>query len=242
MGQLRSELLKQRSTETTLYLFLAMFGLVALAVTLHVVTLGADQLSTRTHQLEVFQVGSRAGMLFAGLVGALAITSEIRFGTIRPTFLVTPRRTPVVAAKLSIGAVAGIVFGVLAESLMIGDAVVAFAIRGIDIQLTGRDYLQLLAGGAAAAALWAAAGVGIGALVRNQVGAVVGLCAWVFLVESVTESFLPGVARLMPGGAGLALAGNSDDLSATVAVLLLFLYAGGASAAGWMTTLRRDVE
>jgi ABC-2 type transport system permease protein len=242
MGQLRSELLKQRSTETTLYLFLAMFGLVALAVTLHVVTLGADQLSTRTHQLEVFQVGSRAGMLFAGLVGALAITSEIRFGTIRPTFLVTPRRTPVVAAKLSIGAVAGIVFGVLAESLMIGDAVVAFAIRGIDIQLTGRDYLQLLAGGAAAAAMWAAAGVGIGALVRNQVGAVVGLCAWVFLVESVTESFLPGVARLMPGGAGLALAGNSDDLSATVAVLLLFLYAGGASAAGWMTTLRRDVE
>jgi hypothetical protein len=100
IGQLRSELLKQRSTQTTLYLFLAMFGLVALAVTMHVVAIGADDLSTRTRQLEVFQVGSRAGMLFAGIAGAIAITAELRYGTIRPTFLVTPRRGPVLAAKV----------------------------------------------------------------------------------------------------------------------------------------------
>jgi ABC-2 type transport system permease protein len=150
-GQLRAELLKQRSTQTTLFLFLAMFGLVALAVTLHVLALGASDLATRSHQLEVFQVGSRAGMLFAGLAGAIAVTAEIRYGTIRPTFLVTPRRGPVVAAKLAIGALVGFVFGLLAEGFMIGDATVAFAARGIDIQLTAGDYAQLLAGGAAAA-------------------------------------------------------------------------------------------
>jgi hypothetical protein len=80
MGQLRSELLKQRSTQTTLYLFLAMFGLVALAVALHVLTLDAADLSTRTQQLDVFQVGSRAGMLFAGLAGAIAITASCATG------------------------------------------------------------------------------------------------------------------------------------------------------------------
>jgi len=241
IGQLRAELLKQRSTQTTLFLFLAMFGLVALAVTMHVLALGAADLSTRSHQLEVFQVGTRAGMLFAGLVGAIAITAEIRYGTIRPTFLVTPRRGPVIAAKLAVSGLAGIVFGLLAEGLMAGDAGVAFAARGISNQLTGGDYLQVLAGGAAAAALWAAIGAGVGALVRNQVGALVGLCAWMFLVESVSEGFVPGAARLMPGGAGLALAGNNDELSAAVAVLLLVLYAAAVSAAGWVATMRRDV-
>jgi ABC-2 type transport system permease protein len=240
-GQLRSELLKQGSTQTTLLLFLAMFGLVALAVTMHVLALDVDQLSTRDHQLEVFQVGTRAGMLFAGLAGAIAITAEIRYGTIRPTFLVTPRRGPVLAAKLAVGVLVGIVFGLLAELLMAGDAAVAYAARGIDNQLTGGDYLQLLAGGGAAAALWAAAGVGIGALVRNQVGVLVGLCAWMFLVESVSESFVPDFARLLPGGAGLALAGNSDELSAALAALVLVLYAAAAAAAGWLATLRRDI-
>jgi ABC-2 type transport system permease protein len=241
IGQLRSELLKQRSTQTTLYLFLAMFGLVALAVTMHVLALSADDLSTRTHQLEVFQVGSRAGMLFAGLAGAIAITAELRYGTIRSTFFVTPRRSPVLAAKLAIGALVGIVFGLLAELLMTADAAVGLAARGIDNQLTAGDYLQLLTGGATAAALWAVAGVGVGALVRNQVAALVGLCVWMFVVESTSESFVPDFGRLLPGSAGLALAGNSDKLSAAVGALLLVLYAAAIAAAGWRATLRRDV-
>jgi ABC-2 type transport system permease protein len=211
-GQLRSELLKQRTTQTTLLLFLAMVGLVAFAVAMHVLALGTDQLSTRSDQLSVFQVGSRAGMLFAGLVGAIAITAEIRYGTIRPTFLVTPGRGLVLGAKLAVSALVGIVFGLLAEVLMAGAATVAFAARGIDNELTGGDYLQLLTGGAGAAALWAAGGVGVGALVRNQVGVVVGLCVWMFLVESTSEGFVPEVGRLLPGGAGIALAGNNEDL------------------------------
>jgi ABC-2 type transport system permease protein len=241
IGQLRSELLKQRSTQTTLYLFLAMFGLVALAVTMHVLALDADQLATRSHQLEVFQVGSRAGMLFAGLAGAIAITSEMRYGTIRPTFIVTPRRSPVLGAKLAVSALVGLAFGLLAEVLMTADAAVGFAARGIDNELGASNYVQLLTGGAAAAALWAAAGVGIGALVRNQVAALVGLCTWMFLVESTLEGFLPDFGRLMPGGAGLALAGNTDELSAAVGAVLLVLYAGAVAAAGWRATLRRDV-
>src|SRR5262249_62142947 len=98
IGQLRGELLKQRSTQTTLYLFLAMFGLVALAVTMHVLTLNAGDLASRARQLEVFQVGSRAGMLFAGLAGASAGTAETRYGTIGPTPRATPRPAPRIPA------------------------------------------------------------------------------------------------------------------------------------------------
>lgn len=240
-GQLRAELLKQRSTQTTLYLFLAMFGLVGLAVALHVLALGAASLSTRSDQLNVFEVGTKVGMIFAGLVGAMAITAELRHGTIRPTFLVTPRRGQVIAAKLVVSGMAGLVFGLLAEGLMAAAASVAFAARGIDGQLTGGDYLQLLLGGAAAAATWAVFGLGVGALVRNQAGTLIGLLVWMLLIENLVAGFVPGAGRFLPGAAGLVLAGNNDKLPAAVAALLLVLYAAAASAAGWLATLRRDV-
>jgi len=243
IAQLRSELLKQRSIPTTLYLFLAMVGFVALAVALHVLALGKSGLSTHSHQLAVFEVGTRAGMIFAGLAGALVITAEIRYGTIRPTFLVTPSRGPVIAAKLAAGGLAGIVFGLLAEGLMAAAATIAFSARGIPNQLTAGDYAQLLAGGAAAAGLWAVLGVGVGALVRNQVATLVGLLSWMFLVEGTSENFVPGAAKLMPSATGLSLAGAGGEhkLSVAVAALLLVAYAAAASAAGWVGTLRRDV-
>src|SRR5262245_65702616 len=111
-----------------------MIGLVALASPLHVLAPSASDLASLKHQLQVFEVGTRVGMLFAALVGAMAITAEIRYGTIRPTFLVTPTRGPVLAAKLAVGAAAGIVFGLLAEVLMAGAATVALSARGTDTQ------------------------------------------------------------------------------------------------------------
>jgi hypothetical protein len=62
-----------------------------------------------------------------------------------------------------------------------------------------------------------------------------------FLVESVSEGFVPNAAKLMPGGAGLSLAGNEHKLSLGVAALLLIIYTAAAATAGWVTTLRRDV-
>lgn len=241
-GPLRAELLRQRSTQTTLALFLAMSGLVGLAIALHVITPAASQLATRSDQLTVFEVGTRIGMLFAALVGALAITAEFRNGTIRPLFLVTPRRWPVIAAKLAVSGLVGLLFGLAAEALMACAASAAFAARGIDVQLTAGDYTQLLVGGMAAAALWATIGLGVGALVRNQVGTLVGLCAWLLLVEHLIE-LAPDAGQFTPGSAGLALATQTSgtQLAAAVAAAALLLYAVAASAAGWLATLRRDV-
>jgi ABC-2 type transport system permease protein len=242
-GELRSELLKQRSTQTTLFLFLAMVGLVGLASALHVLAPAASDLASRKHQLEVFEVGTRVGMLFAALVGAMAITAEIRHGTIRPTFLVTPRRGRVLAAKLAVSALAGLGFGLLAEGLMAAATTVALSARGIDNRLSGGDYAQLLAGGTAAAALWATIGLGVGALVRNQVATLVGLCAWMLVVENLLLPFVPDAGRFTPGAAGLALAGRTADklLAPTPAALVLVFFAVAVAAAGWVATLRRDV-
>lgn len=246
-AQLRSELLKQRSTRTNLGLLAGMLGLVLLAVLLHGFGLRAESVSTTSEQLMVFGRGEFLGALFAALLGALSITGEIRHGTIRPTFLVTPRRGRVVAAKVWASMVIGAGFGLVASALAAGVGIAALRVRGIDLQLDGSDYALLVAGGAAAAALWAAIGGGIGAVVGSQVPTVVGVSAWLLFVEGLLVGDLTNVSetvgRFAPGALGMAASGQDPGtlLAPALGVLLLALYAVAAAAAGWVATTRRDV-
>jgi ABC-2 type transport system permease protein len=245
-AQLRSELLKQRSTGTSLALFANMVGLVLLAVLLHALGLGSEQLDSSSEQLMVLGRGEFLGALFAGLLGALSITSEIRHGTIRPTFLVSPRRGRVVAAKVWASALIGTGFGLAASALAVGVGAAAFRARGIDMRLDGGDYALLLAGSAPATALWAVIGTGVGAVVRQQVPTVVGMSAWLLFVEGLLVGDVAGVAdvgRFAPGAAAAAITGQEPDtlLAPAAGLALLLVYAGTAAAAGSLATARRDV-
>ena len=244
---IRSELLKQRTTRTSLLLLLWMVGLLLLVVLLHVLSLSTEHLSTVDGQLKVVGWGTAVGALFASLLGAMSITAEIRYGTIRPTFLVTPRRERVIAAKLTASALTGLGVGLLAEALASAIEAAGLATRGIHIQLTAGDYLQLLAGGAIAGALFAAIGLGVGAVVRQQVGAVVGLCVWLLLIETTLIGNVPSAGKFAPGAAAGAIAGAIQTQSASklvapgIGALLLAAYAAIAAGAGAVLTNRRDV-
>jgi ABC-2 type transport system permease protein len=245
---LRSELLKQRTTRTNLTLLLYMFGLIALVVLLHVFSLPTDELGSLANQLQLLGWGTSIGALFAALLGALSITAEIRHGLIRPTFLAAPRRSRVIAAKVGASALAGVLVGLLAEAVTAAIVSAGLAARGIEIAVTAGDLAQLLAGGAAAAALFAAIGVGVGALVRNQVGAVAGLCVWLLLVETIVIGDVPSVGQFSPGASAGALAGAlqnvgpPDLLAPALGALLLAAYAAAAGAAGSIATERRDIN
>jgi ABC-2 type transport system permease protein len=246
-AQLRAELLKQRSTRTNLGLLIALLGLVLLAVLLHGFGLPADNVDSRSEQVDVVVGwGEKLGAVFAGLLGALSITSEIRHGTIRPTFLVTPRRARVVVAKILASVSFGAGLGLVATALAAAVGTAALRTRGIDNQLDGGDYALFLAGGTAAAALWAAIGVGIGALVRSQVPTLIGICAWLLFVEGLLVGDLTGVGdvgRFAPGAAAAAISGQDPDtlLAPAAGLVLLALYAAAASLAGRLATDRRDV-
>ncbi len=242
-AQLRSEFLKQRSTFTNLGLLLAMLALVLLAVLLHAVAVPADRLQTTSDQVQVFRFGALLGALFAGLVGALSITGEIRHGTIRPTFLVTPRRGQVVAAKIVISALIGTLFGLLAAVVAVGVGSAALGARGIPITLDAGDYTLMPLGGIAAAALWAPIGLGLGALLRNQVATLVSIFLWLLFIENLLVDFVPGVGKFAPGAAAAAITGLDREtlLAPAAGALLLVLYAATTAAAGWIATLRRDV-
>jgi ABC-2 type transport system permease protein len=242
---LRSELLKQRSTRTTLGLFVAMLLLVLLAVLLHGL-LPAQTLRSPNNQLTILGRGEFLGALFAGLVGALSVTAEIRHGTIRPTFLVSPRRARVVWAKVWACVLTGSVFGLTAGAVAVAAGAAAFRARGIDLRLDGGDYVLLVAGAMGAAALWAAIGVGVGAVVCHQVPTVVGICAWLLFVEGLLAGDLVGlgdVFKFLPGSAAAAISGQEPGtlLVPGLGLVLLGAYAAAAALVGALATSRRDV-
>jgi len=244
---LRSELLKQRTTRTNVGLALGLVGLLLFIVLLHAVNLPANELERRSGQLMVFGWGTAIGTLFAALLGALSITGEFRYGTIRPTLLTTPGRARVIAAKVCASALTGSVLGLLAGALAASSGSVALAARGIDIQLSVSDYALLIGGGAVAASFWAAIGVGIGALVRDQTVSIAGICAWMLLVEPLLLANLSDETRYAPAAAAGALAGATapmhlpDLFNPAIGALLLAVYATVIAAAGSTVMARRDI-
>ena len=244
-AQLRSELRKLRTTRTNLGLLLGLVGLILFGVIAGSFGTEAD-LWLLKNQRELISNGAFAAA-FAAMIGVLAMTSEFRHGTIRATFVFTPARTVVVAAKVLASALVGIVFGALGAALALGVGVVTIRGHGYDVLLDVGDVRQLLAGTIVMSALWATIGVGVGAVLRNQVLTIVGLFGWVFVVETLLVQQLPAVGRYAPGAAGTAMTGNTVSDS-TVELLppvaggvLLALYAAAFVAAGALVTSRRDV-
>jgi ABC-type Na+ efflux pump permease subunit len=98
-------------------------------------------------------------------------------------------------------------------------------------------------GGTAASALWAAIGVGIGAIVRDQVPTLIGISAWLLFVEGLFGENLVDVSKFAPGTLAMAVSGQEPGtlLAPGISLLLLFLYAAAAAVAGSIATTRRDV-
>jgi ABC-2 type transport system permease protein len=240
---LRAELLKQCSIPTTAALFAGMLGLVVLAVVLHAIGLPEADLSDRDNQLMVFGRGEFLAALFAALLGAMSITGEIRHGTIRPTLLAIPSRRRVIAAKAGTSALVAAGFGLAASMLAAGVGVAALAMRGIDVQLDGGDYALLVLGGTAASALWAIIGVGVGALVRDQVPTLIAISAWLLFVEGLFGGNLADISKFAPGTLGMAVSGQEPEtlLAPGLALALLVAYAAAAAGVGGLATERRDV-
>jgi ABC-2 type transport system permease protein len=242
IGQVKAELLKVRSTRTTLGLVVGMIALTLLIVLLSGLLTHADGLSSKQDQLTLFGNGGVA-LIFSALAGVLLITSEYRYGTIRPTFLFTPQRSSVLFAKFTAGLLAGLVFGAAAIGLALGIGSLILTARGIPSALDGGEITLLVTGGLAGIALRAAFGVGLGAIVRNQVGAVIGLLAWDFVINGLLFGLAPSVGRFMPTTAANALMGLKTRhlLSPAAGGAVLFAWTLALALAGVALTLRRDV-
>jgi ABC-2 type transport system permease protein len=240
--QLLAELRKMRSTRTNLGLLAGMVALILLTVLLNGFVTKKPELADLENQYGLLSAGTTAA-LFAALIGVMAITSEFRHGTIRPTFVVTPRRTHVLAAKVLASLLMGVLFGLAAIALSFGLGSAILSIRGIPLELERSDVVWLMLGTPALTAAWAAIGVGLGAVVRNQVFAVIGLIVWAMVIDNILVNLVPGVGSYTPGAASAAIIAYPAEyvLSAAAGALLLLAYVTAFVAGGAALIARRDV-
>ena len=246
-GLLRSELLKISSVRSTYALAAGCLGFVALdvvALALVAGQPGVPPLSDPAQVRNVFaSVGAASALVL--VLGILGMTMEYRHQTVTPTFLVTPRRGRVLAAKLVVHAFAGLVLGVAAAVVALGLGAACLAFRD-HAPVSAGTLAQIDGGAVLGYTIYAAIGVCVGALVRNQVAAIVGALLWTVLVESLTVALLPSVGRWLPGGALDGVLQNTPQLGGTylpvwAAVLVLVGYGAAFAALANRTTLRRDV-
>lgn len=207
----------------------------------------------------LYSTATAVAYVFPLLVGTLMVTAEFRHKTLTPTFLATPRRGRVLVAKLGVGVLIGAVLGVIGVAASVGVSAAVLAGFGIDTTLTESDTWAMMGRMLLAFVLWTLVGIGVGALVRNQVGAIVGVLVFTQFIEPIgrtAAAFVEGlsdVTRFLPGAASDALVGASvynavmqpgasDALEWWAGGLVLLAYAVLFVVLGHVVSWRRDVS
>jgi ABC-type transport system involved in multi-copper enzyme maturation permease subunit len=237
---LSAELLKLRTTRT----FAALAGVaIGISLLLTVLVGGLTEPAKDEVLRDVF--ANDVSALFILILALVGITGEWRHRTITSSLLAAPDRVRFLAAKTLAFAATGVVLSLLI-SLAVG--AVGFAIvtiRDLPTPDLG-EWLSLLGRSAAVAALLAAFGVCIGALVRNQVVAIVGVLATGFVVEVALLGLVPDVGRFgpvlaLPGGVN-NLDNDPDLLAPGLAALAMLGWIALTYVAGAVLLQRRDLD
>jgi ABC-2 type transport system permease protein len=243
---LQAELLKLRTTRT----FVALTS-VAVGISLVIVVL-VTTISEPTQESVLTDVFTAdLSSLFILVLAVIGITGEWRHRTITSSLLAAPDRVKFLAAKTLAFAAAGAVLSIAIS--------VAISIVGLII-LTARDLptpevvdlLEQLGRNAAIALMLGALGVGLGAIVRNQIVAIVGLLVLSFIVEPTLVLLVDEVGRFGPLGAlptavqgvppeDVGYASDTDLLAPGVALIAMLTWIGGAFALGAWLLKRRDL-
>ncbi len=246
------ELKKLFTTRLWLWLLLGAIAMTAMFMSFTIAFDGTEgnpqpPLSTPEGQRNLFGIAASSGV-FALILGIIAMTGEFRHQTVTPTFLATPRRGRVVIAKLVTYALVGVGYGLVVVAFAIALALPWLAAKNIDISLTANGLPGSLGGTLAGVAVYAVLGVGIGALVRNQIAAVVGALVYLFVIEAFASALPPirDYYQYLPGGANAALTGASQPgtplLEPWQGGLVLVAYGLVFAVAGTRLAVRRDVS
>jgi ABC-2 type transport system permease protein len=244
---LHAELIKLRTTRT----FVAVTA-IAVGISVLIATLVALLTEPTEESVLIDVFASDTSGFFILVLAIVGITGEWRHRTITSSLLAAPDRLRFLGAKALAFAAAGVLLSLL---ISIAVAIVGFVILTVRDLPTpdAAELVELWARNASVAALLASFGVGIGALVRNQVVAVVGMLVFSFVVEGTLISLVPEVARFGPFSAlPAAVAGipaedaqlgdEIDLLAPGLAALALLAWISAAFAAGAALLRRRDLQ
>jgi ABC-2 type transport system permease protein len=239
-----TELFKLRTTRT----FAAMVGTtIALLLLILILTLAlTDRFDTENDVRSLLSSASISG-LFMLILGVVAGAGEYRHGTIASTLLVTPNRLRAVTAQTLGVAAAGLTVGLACAVLSAAIGLPWLSAKDAATLSTG-ELLTLFLGCAVYTALAAAFGVALGALMRNQVAAVVLVLVFLFVVDPALSALLDEYGKFSLSGLSSSMSGGSPDdapgselLPQGVAALIWAAYTVAVAAGAALMTARRDV-
>ncbi|HEX8631867.1 MAG TPA: ABC transporter permease [Catenuloplanes sp.] len=278
MNLIRAELLKIRTTNTW-WIFalvaLPLWGLTMLVNYLISVELlrNPEQLGAAQEQgqdveqlraasevvniaANLYTTGQRFGVLIVMLLGIIVVTNEFFHQTATTTFLTSPHRSAVIVAKLAVAAVLGGLFWLLTTALNLALVPVILGSLDVGTQLGDGAVWRSIVLNGLAYLLWSIFGVGVGVLIRSQIGATVTaivayFAGWIgaaiFFSTVATrfgdwinnlQLFVPSLAsELMVSGT--ALPGNPPQWAGAV---VLTGYAVVTGLIGTMIVRRRDIS
>jgi ABC-2 type transport system permease protein len=235
-----AEFLKLRTTRTFWGLAGAALALVLLIVVLTVAI--EDSFGAEHDVRSVLATTGLCGILTL-VLGVVVGAGEYRHGTIASTLLVTPNRLRAVGAQVVACGLAGFVIGLGIAAIT---AVIALPwLSAKDASMPeGGELLRVFLGGALYAGLAASLGAGLGALLRNQVAAIVIVLVQIFVVDPTLAVLIDGAEDFTLTGLGVAMSGADEEGQALSLGVAALVWAGYAVLAGVLAALRtakRDI-
>jgi ABC-2 type transport system permease protein len=243
---LRAELLKLRTTRT-----FGVLALVAVGTSVLIALLVALLAEPTRESVLVDVYASDTSSFFVLILAVIGISGEWRHRTISSSLLAAPDRRRFLAAKTVAFALAGAALSLLIATGVALVGTVVLTARGLPMPEVA-DVLAQDGRNAFVAAALGGLGVALGALLRNQIVAIVGLLVVMFVLEPLLLGLVPSVGRFGPLNALPAAAagfspedvgmGDVDLPSVPVAVLALLTWIAAVGAAGLLLLQRRDLE
>lgn len=211
----------------------------------------------------VYTSGQFFTLLFMVILGALIVTNEFFHQTATTTFLTTPHRSRVILSKLAAAVVLAFGFWLVVTVIDLVVGSIFFSSKGLSIPLSDWPVLRSVLMNLLAYVIWAVLGIGLGVLIRSQLGATLtGAAAYLlsfpiaFTLFGLIRQFVikedwvwqwivavPGVAsQVMISPEPLRISFDTNGPSWWAGALVLVGYGVVAGVVGTLITRKRDIS
>lgn len=184
---------------------------------------------------------TNTGLLLAVLAIRI-VGDEDHHGTLPATYIATPSRVRVLAAKAAVAIAATLTFCIVVLGSVLAVTLVGIEVRHVPMVVDTGATAALFARTALAMSLMALVGVALATAIRNRTVVLISVLVWLILIEDLLGSLFK-VPELLPGAAARALVtadAGPEALAAAPAAAVLALFAAAALAVA-AVTVRRDV-
>jgi ABC-2 type transport system permease protein len=246
----RAELMKLRTTQVWFWLLLSTIAIGALLAVAQVAPHDGIRSPDRVPDLFAGFAAS-PGYVVLFTLGALGVTTEFRYETITPTVLQTPSRWAIVTAKMITYAIVGVLYAIAALGAEAAVGVPWLESKDVDVRWSDGEVQHAIIGTFGVLALFGIIGLGVGALLRNQIVAVVVGIVFLVIIENILLA-IPVVKHAWPytpnGGTQAILYTHGDKevndvtlLSTGGGVAVLLLWAFVPAIVGAAFSMNRDI-